>query len=117
MADVVSFGGLVKTYEVQPDLPRMRHLKISLQQLVAALGRSNANAGGGYVEHGRQQFLIRGIGLLRSAAGDVENVVVVIRSSDIRNGLLRAIVRRLTAYFERDRAWHETHPDGSSGHS
>ncbi len=75
VADVVSFGGLVKTYEVQPDLPRMRHLKISLQQLAAALGRSNANAGGGYVEHGQQQFLIRGIGLLRSAA-DVENVVV-----------------------------------------
>jgi cobalt-zinc-cadmium resistance protein CzcA len=75
VADVVSFGGLVKTYEVQPDLSRMRHLKISLQQLATALGRSNANAGGGYVEHGHQQFLIRGIGLLRSAA-DVENVVV-----------------------------------------
>jgi cobalt-zinc-cadmium resistance protein CzcA len=75
VADVVSFGGLVKTYEVQPDLSRMRHLKITLQQLTAALGRSNANAGGGYVEHGRQQFLIRGIGLLRSAA-DIENVVV-----------------------------------------
>ena len=75
VADVVSFGGLVKTYEVQPDLSRMRHFKIPLQQLAAALGRSNANAGGGYVEHGRQQFLIRGIGLLRSAA-DVENVVV-----------------------------------------
>jgi len=75
VADVVSFGGLVKTYEVQPDLPRMRHLRIPLQQLAAALGRSNANAGGGYVEHGRQQFLIRGIGLLHSAA-DLENVVV-----------------------------------------
>jgi cobalt-zinc-cadmium resistance protein CzcA len=75
VADIVSFGGLVKTYEVQPDLSRMRHFKVTLQQLTAALGRSNANAGGGYIEHGRQQFLIRGIGLLRSAA-DVENVVV-----------------------------------------
>ena len=75
VADVVSFGGLVKTYEVRPDLSHMRHLRISLQQLTAALGRSNANAGGGYVEHGRQQFLIRGIGLLRTAA-DLENVVV-----------------------------------------
>lgn len=35
----------------------------------------------------------------------------------IRNGLLRAILRRLTASFERDRAWHETHPDDSSGRS
>ena len=75
VADVVSFGGSAKTYEVQPDLPKMRDRKISMAQLLSALQKSNANAGGGYVEHGQQQFLIRGIGLLRGAA-DVENVVV-----------------------------------------
>ncbi len=75
VADVVSFGGSAKTYEVQPDLPKMRDRKISMQQLLSALQKSNANAGGGYVEHGQQQFLIRGIGLLRGA-DDVENVVV-----------------------------------------
>ena len=75
VADVVSFGGSAKTYEVQPDLPQMRDRKISMAQLLAALQKSNANAGGGYVEHGQQQFLIRGIGLLRGAQ-DVENVVV-----------------------------------------
>ncbi len=75
VADVVSFGGLIKTYEVQPDLLKMRDYKISLEQLAQALGKSNSNAGGGYVEHGRQQYLIRGIGLLRSAA-DLEQVPV-----------------------------------------
>ena len=75
VADVVSYGGLIKTFEVQPDLARMRDYRISLAQLSQAVGKSNANAGGGYVEHGRQQYLIRGIGLLRSAA-DIENVVV-----------------------------------------
>ncbi len=75
VADVVSFGGLIKTYEVQPDVLKMRDYKISLDQLSDALGKSNSNAGGGYVEHGRQQYLIRGIGLLRSAA-DLENVPV-----------------------------------------
>ncbi|MEW5888904.1 MAG: CusA/CzcA family heavy metal efflux RND transporter [Pseudomonadota bacterium] len=75
VADVVSFGGLVKTFEVRPDLARLRDYKISLPQLTAAVTRSNANAGGGYVEHGRQQYLIRGIGLYRSAE-DIENVVV-----------------------------------------
>ena len=75
VADVVSFGGSAKTYEVQPDLPQMRDRKISMAQLLAALQKSNANAGGGYVEHGQQQFLIRGIGLLRGAP-DVENIVV-----------------------------------------
>ena len=75
VADVVSFGGLIKTYEVQPDLLKMRDYKITLEQLSQALGKSNSNAGGGYVEHGRQQYLIRGIGLLRNA-GDLEQVPV-----------------------------------------
>jgi cobalt-zinc-cadmium resistance protein CzcA len=78
VADVVSFGGLIKTYEVQPDLGKMRDYGISLDELTAALGKSNANAGGGYVEHGRQQFLIRGLGLLRNAA-DLEGVPVTQR--------------------------------------
>jgi heavy metal efflux system protein len=76
VADVVSFGGLIKTYEIQPDLLKMRDYKISLQQLSDAVGKSNSNAGGGYVENGRQQFLIRGIGVLRGAA-DLESVPVV----------------------------------------
>jgi cobalt-zinc-cadmium resistance protein CzcA len=75
VADVVSFGGLIKTYEVQPDLLKMRDYRISLEQLSQALGKSNSNAGGGYVEHGRQQYLIRGIGLLHSAE-DLELVPV-----------------------------------------
>jgi len=75
VADVVSFGGAIKTYEVQPNMARMRDFRISLAQLSTALEQSNANAGGGYVEHGRQQFLIRGIGLLRTAS-DIENVLV-----------------------------------------
>ncbi len=75
VADVVSFGGGSKTYEVQPNLARMRDFKITLAQLSTALEQSNANAGGGYVEQGQQQFLIRGIGLLSSPA-DIENVLV-----------------------------------------
>ena len=75
VADVISFGGLIRTYEVQPDLLKMRDYKISIGQLAESLGKSNSNAGGGYVEQGRQQFLIRGIGLLRSAE-DIENVPV-----------------------------------------
>ena len=79
VADVVSLGGLIKRYEVMPDLAKMKDYKISLQQLSDALGRGNANAGGGYVEQGRQQYLIRGIGLLKSA-DDIGNVVVAARN-------------------------------------
>src|SRR6266404_3103069 len=79
IADVVSFGGFIKQYEVNPNLPRMKTYNIPMQQLFTALGRGNANAGGGYVEQGEQQYLIRGIGLLRSS-DDIGNIVVVERS-------------------------------------
>ena len=44
VADVVSMGGAIKQYEVNPDLARMRDSKITLSQLFAALSRANANA-------------------------------------------------------------------------
>ena len=78
VADVVSLGGLVKQYEVNPDLAKLRYYGVSLQQLFTALGRGNSNAGGSYVEQGAQQYLIRGIGLLRSS-GDIGNIVVTAR--------------------------------------
>jgi len=78
VADVVSLGGLVKQYEVRPDLARLRDFKITLSQLSGAIQRGNANAGGSYVEQGRQQYLIRGIGLF-TGAEDIENVMVAER--------------------------------------
>ncbi|MFI5310326.1 MAG: efflux RND transporter permease subunit, partial [Gemmatimonadales bacterium] len=78
VADIVSFGGLVKQYEVNPDLARLRYYGVSLAQLFTALGRGNANAGGSYVEQGAQQYLVRGIGLLRSG-DDIGNIVVTSR--------------------------------------
>ncbi len=68
IADVVPYGGRIKTYEVNPDLARMRYYGISLQQLYGALGRGNANVGGSKVTQGSQQYLIRGVGLLGSAS-------------------------------------------------
>src|SRR5229473_1431899 len=79
VADVVTLGGLVKQYEVRPDPARMRDYKVTLSQLSQAIGRGNANAGGSYVEQGRQQFLIRGIGLF-TGPDDIGNVVVTERS-------------------------------------
>ena len=46
-----------------------------MQQMFTALERGNTNAGGGYIEQGEQQFMIRGIGLLRSP-DDIGNIVV-----------------------------------------
>ncbi|MBI3491418.1 MAG: efflux RND transporter permease subunit, partial [Acidobacteria bacterium] len=75
VADVVSRGGFIKQYQVNVDLSRMKAYGVTLQQVFTALGRGNANAGGNYLEQGEQQYLIRGVGLLRSPE-DIGSVVV-----------------------------------------
>ena len=75
VADVVTMGGTIKQYEVSPDLAKMRDSKVTLGQLFAALARANANAGGGAVAQGRQQFLVRSLGSFRTSA-DIGEVVV-----------------------------------------
>ena len=75
VADLVTMGGAIKQYEVNPDLARLRDHKVTLAQLFAALQRANGNAGGGAMSQGRQQFLVRSLGSFRSSA-DIERVVV-----------------------------------------
>ena len=75
VADLVTMGGAIKQYEVNPDLERMRDRKITLTQLFTALQRANANAGGGAITQGRQQLLVRSLGSFRSSA-DIERVVI-----------------------------------------
>ena len=84
IADVVSLGGPIRQYEVNPNLAKLRDYKITIGQLFAALQRANANAGGGSVAQGRQQFLIRSLGLLRSSADIGEVVVAENNSTPIR---------------------------------
>ncbi|HTO45486.1 MAG TPA: efflux RND transporter permease subunit, partial [Burkholderiales bacterium] len=79
VADIVTMGGLIKQYEVNPDLARMKLYRVTLQQLFQALSNGNANAGGSYVEQGRQQYLIRGIGMFRDAS-EIGDVVVASRN-------------------------------------
>src|SRR6266571_4860920 len=91
VADVVPYGGVIKTYEVNPNLARMRYYGISLQQLYTALGRGNANVGGSKVTQGSQQYLIRGMGLLRSA-DEVKTVVITAHRSEEHTSELQSHV-------------------------
>jgi cobalt-zinc-cadmium resistance protein CzcA len=75
VADVVTMGGKIKQYEVNPDLSRLRDHGVTLAQLFAAISRANANAGGGAVAQGSQRYLLRSLGLLNSSA-DVGDIVV-----------------------------------------
>ena len=75
VADVVSLGGQVKQYVVTPDLARLRDAKVSIDQIYSALQRANVNSGGGVIQQGAQQFLLRGIGLLHNTE-DIGDTVV-----------------------------------------
>src|SRR2546427_12497762 len=75
VADVVSFGGFVKQYQVQVDPQQLQARGLALRQAFDALGRSNANAGGNYIEHGDEQYIVRRLGTL-AGSEDIENAVV-----------------------------------------
>lgn len=78
VADLVTMGGTIKQYEVNPDMGRLRDYDLNIGQLFEALQRANSNAGGGAVSHGSQQYLIRSVGELRTSA-DIANVMVAVR--------------------------------------
>ncbi len=75
VVEVNSFGGELKTYEVQLEPSRLSALGICLQQVFEALERNNVNEGGAYVARAGEQFLIRGEGLIERL-DDVRQVVV-----------------------------------------
>ena len=98
VADVVSRGGFVKQYQVIPDLTRMRSRGVTLSQLFGSIQRGNQNAGGGYIEQGEQQFIIRGVGLLRTPQ---EIGQVVIRAKDGVPVLIRDVADITTSFQQR----------------
>ncbi len=75
VADVVSFGGYQRQFQVEVDPARLKAHGVGLSQVFEALRRSNANAGGNYLRRGPEELVIRGLGYLGSAE-DVRDVVV-----------------------------------------
>ncbi|MEQ9068792.1 MAG: efflux RND transporter permease subunit, partial [Gimesia chilikensis] len=53
--EVNTFGGELKTYEVQIDPAKLQNYEISLSDVFQALEENNGNAGGGYITHGAEQ--------------------------------------------------------------
>ncbi|WP_153558068.1 efflux RND transporter permease subunit [Roseimaritima sediminicola] len=73
--EVNTFGGSLKTYEVQIDPAKLQNYGISLTQIMDALQQNNANTGGGYIAHNAEQRLIRGEGLV-SSLDDIRMIVL-----------------------------------------
>lgn len=64
VADVVTFGGFERNYQVRVDPIRLTAAGISVDDVHAAIARANENAGGGYSGIGSQEFVVRGMGVL-----------------------------------------------------
>ncbi len=78
VADIVSFGGLVKEYQVRVNPFLLRKYAITIDQLGQALTNNSANTGGGLLKRGDEALVIRGIGLF-SSIEDIRRVVVASR--------------------------------------
>lgn len=66
VADVVSFGGAIKEYQVRLNPFLLRKYNLSIDRVAQALGANSANAGGGLLKRGDEALVIRSIGLFRS---------------------------------------------------
>ena len=75
VVEVNSYGGEMKTYEVQIDPDKLVSYNVPLDTVFEALERNNANAGGAYIERAQEQYVIRGEGLVERLS-DIDNIVV-----------------------------------------
>lgn len=75
IAQVVTWGGTTKEYEVEANLAKLEAYNVTLPQLISAIGNANTNVGGRTINIGQQSVNIRGVGLLRDT-NDMGNVVL-----------------------------------------
>jgi len=73
VAEVASIGGFVKQYQVIVDPNKLLAFNIPLQKVKMAIQRSNSDVGGGLVEMGETEFMVRGLGYIKTLE-DLENI-------------------------------------------
>jgi cobalt-zinc-cadmium resistance protein CzcA len=75
VADIVSFGGKVKAYEIKVNPQKISSLDISALDVYNAVSRSNINIGGDVVVDNSQAYVVRGIGLLNDI-NEIRNIII-----------------------------------------
>lgn len=80
VADVVSFGGEEKTYEIKINPTELANYDLSPLDVFEAVSKSNINVGGDVIERGSQAYVVRGVGLLESVE-DIENIMIEVRGT------------------------------------
>ncbi|MFA7233070.1 MAG: CusA/CzcA family heavy metal efflux RND transporter [Terrimicrobiaceae bacterium] len=75
VTDVNSFGGLTKQFQAIVNPDRLTSYGVTLTEVFEALEKNNANASGNFIEHGSEQYVVRGIGLVKDEK-DIANIIV-----------------------------------------
>jgi cobalt-zinc-cadmium resistance protein CzcA len=75
VAEINSTGGFVKQYETLVDPQKLHYYKLTINDVLNALARNNANAGGGILPQHAEQFLVRSVGLIHDL-DDIRNIVL-----------------------------------------
>ena len=75
VADIVSFGGTVKEYQIRINPFLLRKYNVTIDQVAQAVTANSSNTGGGVVRRGDESLVVRSIGLFKTV-GDIARVVV-----------------------------------------
>src|SRR5471030_1440909 len=75
IADINSFGGEVKTYQITIDPEKAVQYNVTPLQLYDAVSKSNVNVGGDVIDQAGQAYVVRGIGLLNNI-DEIKNIVI-----------------------------------------
>jgi len=79
VAEVNSFGGSLKQYEVAVNPLRLKSMNVTISDIFNALHNNNENTGGAYIDKKPNAYFIRGIGMV-SSLEDIRNTVVKTQS-------------------------------------
>lgn len=82
IAEINSFGGKLKQYEVAINPNRLKAMGVSVPEIFSALEKNNQNTGGAYIDKKPNAYFIRGVGLVTSLE-DVGNIVVKKNGSSV----------------------------------
>lgn len=80
VADVVSFGGEEKMFEIKINPTQLENYNLSALDVYEAVSKSNINVGGDVIQKGAQAYVVRGVGLINKV-DDIGNILIETKGS------------------------------------
>lgn len=78
VSEVASVGGFIKEYQVEADPDKMRAFNVNIMDLMEAIQKSNQDIGAETVEINKVEYLVRGLGYIKTVS-DLEEAVITVR--------------------------------------